>query len=384
MQIVENPETMSEKVKYYLHFKGGLYKYIGVSKYTEDPSKELVIYQAMYGERGLWARPKEMFFSNIERDGYSGPRFAEISEKEALARMNTLPREATKIDIDDWELSGGGGNGLSYNHKKDDSIILKMNKASLPREHTEREFQKSQSLHGMGISCPEVKDFVTDGKRYGLIIEKVKEKKSFAKIISEDPGQLETIAKEFARRAKELHRVRCDNGLFPSYRENFLEHLSQSKVLSGKEKRILRDALDSMENAVTCIHGDLTPGNIIRAGEKDYWIDLGEVTYGDPDIDFGNMMFICNYVPVKLVDYLYHISREQFRKFVETYAQEYFGERWGTKELNEKLHYVLLLKAGSSVLKRPASAILYKPLISGHMRRYRILNAIMNVLVTRP
>ena len=75
---------MSVQVKYYRHFKGGLYKFIGIAKYTEDPSKELVIYQAMYGERGVWARPKEMFFSNIERDGYCGPRFIEISEEEAL------------------------------------------------------------------------------------------------------------------------------------------------------------------------------------------------------------------------------------------------------------------------------------------------------------
>lgn len=75
---------MAEEI-YYRHFKGGLYRYVGVARYTEDPSQELVIYQAMYGEMGLWARPREMFFSNVERDGYSGPRFREISEEEFLA-----------------------------------------------------------------------------------------------------------------------------------------------------------------------------------------------------------------------------------------------------------------------------------------------------------
>lgn len=298
-------------------------------------------------------------------------------------KIPVLTRNATRIDLDDWILSGGGGNGLSYNHRRDDSLILKMNKVSLPREHTEREFLRSRSLYEMGVSCPEVMDFVTDGNGYGIIVKKVRGKKSFARIISEDPGQLEALAKEFAHRARELHNVRCDNGLFPSYRENYLGLLSQSKVLSVKEKQILRDALDAMDDGVFCIHGDLTPGNIIRADGKDYWIDLGDVSYGDPDIDFGNMIFLCNHVPVKLIDYLYHISLEQFREFVRIYAQEYFGERWGTKELEEKLHKVLLLKAGSSVLKRPRSGILYRPLIRGDMHRYRILKAIINVFIAR-
>lgn len=298
-------------------------------------------------------------------------------------KTSAFKRNATQIKLDDWILSGGGGNGLSYNHKKDDSLTLKMNKASLPKEHTEREFQRSQALYEMGVSCPEVKDFVTDGNGYGLIVEKVKGKKSFARIISEDPGQLEVLAKEFAHRARELHQVRCDNGLFPSYRENYLTLLSQSKAFSAKEKRILREALDAMDDDVCCIHGDLTPGNIIRVDGKDFWIDLGDVTYGDPDIDFGNMMFICNHVPVKLIDYLYHISLGQFREFVSIYAQEYFGERWGTKELDEKLHKVLLLKAGLSVLKRPRAGILYRPFIRGDIRRYKIITSIVNRFITK-
>lgn len=291
--------------------------------------------------------------------------------------------EARIINPDDWVESGGGGNGLSYYHKEDGSVVLKLNKASLPKEHTIREFQRSASLYEMGISCPRVIDFVTDGARYGIVAERVKEKKSFARIISEDPRLLEPMARDFARNARKLHRVRCDNGLFPSFRAQYLEELSESRALSDKEKMILRDALDSMSDEAFCIHGDLTPGNIIRAEGKDYWIDLGEVTYGDPDIDFGNMMFVSHHIPNKLVGFLYHISRKQFRKFVEIYGQEYYGDRWGTPELEAKLHNVLLVKAGKSVLKRPASGFIYRPLIVGRTFRYKIRKGIMNLLVRK-
>lgn len=294
-----------------------------------------------------------------------------------------MDSEVKAINIDDWEVSGGGGNGLSYNHRRDDSVVLKMNKASLPKEHTVREFQMSKWLYELGVSCPKVVDIVTDGERFGLVVEKVKDKKSFARIISEDPQQLDALAKMFAHEARQLHQVRCDSGLFPNYREAYLKHLEQDVVLSDNEKHIIAEALGAMNSDVFCIHGDLTPGNIIRAEGKNYWIDLGDVTYGDPDIDFGNMLFVSYHIPPKLVKYLYHITRKQFRRFMEICGQEYFGERWGTPELDEKLHNVLLLKVGLSVLKHPASGFFYRPFIKGQMFRYKIRRAIMNAVVKK-
>lgn len=78
---------MPEMTKYYRHFKGGLYRFIVIAKDSENPSRELVVYQAMYGENGVWVRPKEMFFSEVERDGYKGPRFIPISEEEAMKEL---------------------------------------------------------------------------------------------------------------------------------------------------------------------------------------------------------------------------------------------------------------------------------------------------------
>lgn len=75
--------------RYYRHFKGNIYRLIGIAKDSEDPERELVVYQAMYGEKGLWVRPKEMFFSDVDRDGYKGPRFAPISEEEALRLISS-------------------------------------------------------------------------------------------------------------------------------------------------------------------------------------------------------------------------------------------------------------------------------------------------------
>jgi hypothetical protein len=38
------------------------------------------LYQALYGERGLWVRPAAMFNAHVEIDGVVQPRFAWVSE----------------------------------------------------------------------------------------------------------------------------------------------------------------------------------------------------------------------------------------------------------------------------------------------------------------
>lgn len=52
----------------YRHFKGNAYQVIAVAKYSEDHSKELVIYTDRSGN--VWARPKEMFLSEVDREKY--------------------------------------------------------------------------------------------------------------------------------------------------------------------------------------------------------------------------------------------------------------------------------------------------------------------------
>ena len=63
----------------YRHFKGNEYRVIGTARHSET-LEEMVVYQALYGEHGLWVRPASMWSETVERDGYCGPRFIYIGE----------------------------------------------------------------------------------------------------------------------------------------------------------------------------------------------------------------------------------------------------------------------------------------------------------------
>ena len=75
--------------EYYRHFKGNVYRVLHIAKHSET-LEEMVVYQAMYGERGVWVRLKSMFDEVIERDGKTFRRFSPISFEEAEKIINTL------------------------------------------------------------------------------------------------------------------------------------------------------------------------------------------------------------------------------------------------------------------------------------------------------
>lgn len=70
---------MTLKPGIYRHYKDKLYRVIGVARHSET-EEEHVVYQPLYGERGLWIRPLTMFDETIEQDGKKVKRFTFIEE----------------------------------------------------------------------------------------------------------------------------------------------------------------------------------------------------------------------------------------------------------------------------------------------------------------
>lgn len=61
----------------YKHFKGNCYELLYTAKHSET-LEEMVVYRALYGDKGIWVRPLHMWNELVEYQGQLVKRFEKI------------------------------------------------------------------------------------------------------------------------------------------------------------------------------------------------------------------------------------------------------------------------------------------------------------------
>ena len=68
----------------YRHFKGKYYRVLSIARHSET-TEPMVVYQALYGNNGIWVRPADMWNETVERDGKTIRRFQPLNRADRVA-----------------------------------------------------------------------------------------------------------------------------------------------------------------------------------------------------------------------------------------------------------------------------------------------------------
>lgn len=229
-----------------------------------------------------------------------------------------------RIDLKDYTQTGAGGTALSYTHNTGDTLV-KLYNPGFEAERAIEEFHTACTVFEMGIPTPKPYRLVTDGERYGAEYELVRGKRSFTRIISEEPDRLQEISLAFAEETRKLHSRKADTARLRSYKQVLTQFYREKDMVPEEYKQLALAFLEKVPDVQTCLHGDLQIGNIITDGERTLWIDVGEFSYGIPEWDLGIMWTICHRMDKNRADNLFHLEPETLNRHWDIFLPAYLG-----------------------------------------------------------
>ena len=232
--------------------------------------------------------------------------------------------QAIRVDLADYRQAGEGANGVSYDHRSDPDVMLKLYRPGMVQQPLD-EMRIARKVFAAGIPTPEPGDFVTDGTRYGIRFRRIQGKVSYARAIADHPEEVVRYAEEFAALCLELHATHVDTAAFECVKDRYSRQLAENPFFTKAEKdRLLRFIQDAPDTD-TAIHGDLQFGNVIFAGDERYFIDLGDFCYGYPLFDIGMVYCTAFISEADFVRKTFHMEPEMAVRFWQAFAAAYFG-----------------------------------------------------------
>ena len=235
-------------------------------------------------------------------------------------------QDCETINLNEYTPSGEGGTAITYKHNSRNSLA-KLYNSGFEADVAIEEFKVAQAVYDLGIPTPKPYRLVSDGERLGAEYEFITGKRSFARILSQEPDKMQEIAEAFAKAAHTLHATKADTARLPSIRDLLRSFYLGSDTVTPEYRERALAFLQKIQEPDTCVHGDFHIGNIITDGNRTLWIDIGQFGYGAPEWDLGWFWTMSHNLGDSRADFLLHLTQETLVSFWDAFLPAYLGTK---------------------------------------------------------
>ncbi|MBP5246804.1 MAG: TIGR02172 family protein [Fibrobacter sp.] len=235
-----------------------------------------------------------------------------------------MMNEFEKINLDDYVQTGEGGTSTSYTHKTRNSVA-KLYKPGTEADRAKEDFLTARIVFGLGVPTPEPYRLITDGERVGAEYELIKDKRSFSRIISEEPERMQELSVQFAKMAKELHALKADTSRLRSAKDIMRRFYTEKNIVPEFYKIKVLNYMEKIPDTTNCLHGDLQISNLITDGKRLLWIDVGDFCYGMPEWDLAWSYGMFSHIDEIRADKLFHLKQAELVAHWNIFFPAYLG-----------------------------------------------------------
>lgn len=234
------------------------------------------------------------------------------------------------------------GNSKTY-ITKDKKWVIKFasSDAGNTLEDYEKRQRNSKIAESLEIKTPKVGDIVVnkDGS-YGLEYEYIEDKKSYARMVCENPEKVEEYMKDLAVFVKENHNKAVDKKSLLSIEEVVEKTMNEnSDIFDETRKEKIKRTMSKIDNTGTFLHLDLQSGNYILSKKGTMIIDLDTICYGNPIYDLAFFYNIYHLLQKEHIEKISRCSVDLADKMWRFFIKHYKGFNT-EKEIEEYNEYI--------------------------------------------
>ena len=221
------------------------------------------------------------------------PNVYNVFEVTGFSKIINIAKALRKIDLEQCEKIGSGGNGAVYRVSEDE--IVKVNYNPETYEGLDKELAKAKEAFLLGIPTAISFDMVDCGEgRKGVVYEIIKSS-TLGETIQKEPERMEELTEKYIQQLNLLHSTHTDNPVFGSARESFCKQAENaSKYLTEEEGELMKLVLEALPEGDRLVHCDAHPKNIMIQNGEMLWIDMEGMSVGHPIYDLISIAVILN------------------------------------------------------------------------------------------